>query len=32
MQGCSKVSFGPFILVYYNGKFEVSVQGYSKGS
>jgi hypothetical protein len=32
MQGYSKGSVGPFILVHYNGLVEASMQGYSKGS
>jgi hypothetical protein len=32
MQGYSKGSLVPFILVYYNRYLEASIQGYSKGS
>jgi hypothetical protein len=32
MQGYSKGSFGPCMLVYYNRYVEGSMQGYSKGS
>jgi hypothetical protein len=31
MQGYSKASFGPFMLVYYYGQREASMKGYSKG-
>jgi hypothetical protein len=32
MQGYSKGSLGPFMLVYYNRYIESSKKGYSKGS
>jgi hypothetical protein len=32
MQGYSKASLGPFMLVYYKGEVEASMQGYSKWS
>jgi hypothetical protein len=32
MQGYSKWSLHPFILVYYSGYVEHFIQGYSKGS
>jgi hypothetical protein len=32
MQGCSKVSVGPFIPVNYNGLIEASMKGYIKVS
>jgi hypothetical protein len=32
MQGYTKDSVGPFILVHCNGKVVVSMEGYSKGS